>query len=163
MNNLDQKKILEISKYNKYIQKRLNININNYNAYSEKYSSIEIELELRPNCGKYMRFININLNEFYQVYFDNNREIEIRKPYFDNKDKVSKINIIIDYQVDTFFELFKYCHSIYSINFKKFARNNITNMGHMFYGCTSLEKINLSNFNTSNVTDMSYMFHECQK
>ena len=39
---LQTKKSLEIFKYNKKIQKRLNININNYKEYSEIYSSIEI-------------------------------------------------------------------------------------------------------------------------
>ena len=48
MNLIKIKKRLDISRYNKNIQKRLNINLNTYKQYSEKYSSIEIELELSP-------------------------------------------------------------------------------------------------------------------
>ena len=43
---IKKNKSLEIIKYNKKIQKRLNININNYKEYSQLYSSIEIELKL---------------------------------------------------------------------------------------------------------------------
>ena len=50
---------------------------------------------------------------------------------------------------------------IESIKFKKFIRNNVTNMSYMFYGCSSLKEINLNNFNTNNVTDMSDMFSGC--
>ena len=52
--NIITKKIsLEIIKYNKDIQKRLNININNYKEYSELYSSIEIEIiPIKNNYGK---------------------------------------------------------------------------------------------------------------
>ena len=49
---------LGIIKYNIYIQKRLNININNYKEFSELYSSIE--LEIIPIQNKYGSFINID-------------------------------------------------------------------------------------------------------
>ena len=38
------KTTLKVIKYNKKMQKRMNINIKKYNAYSEIYSSIEIEI-----------------------------------------------------------------------------------------------------------------------
>ena len=41
-NNLKRGKALNIVKYNKNMKKRINININDYKEYSEKYSSIEI-------------------------------------------------------------------------------------------------------------------------
>ena len=41
-NNILKKKSLEIVKYNKNIKNRINVNINDYKEYSEKYSSIEI-------------------------------------------------------------------------------------------------------------------------
>ena len=77
------------------------------------------------------------------------------------EDKVTKIKIIIDYQVKSF-SLFYKCECIESINFKKFYRDNITDMSWMFRGCSSLKELNLNNFNTNNVTDMSYMFYECR-
>ena len=42
--------------------------------------------------------------------------------------KVSKINIIIDYQVTSFNDLFYNCKCIEPIYFKKFYRNNIIDM-----------------------------------
>ena len=43
-------------KYNIIIKKSINININDYREYSEKYSSIEIEI--KPINNKYGKFIN---------------------------------------------------------------------------------------------------------
>ena len=60
-------------------------------------------------------------------------------------------------------ELFWDCKCIESINFKKFYRNNITNMECIFAGCSSLKELNLSNFNTNNVTDMYEMFYGCSE
>ena len=48
---------LKIIKCNINIQKRLNININNYKDFSEKFSSIE--LEIIPIQNEYGSFINI--------------------------------------------------------------------------------------------------------
>ena len=74
---------------------------------------------------------------------------------------MTKIKIIIDYQVKSFKDLFKRCECIESINFKKFYRNNITDMSYMFDGCSSLKDLNLTNFITNNVTNMSNMFDGC--
>ena len=58
-------------------------------------------------------------------------------------------------------DLFKQFECIESINFKKFYRDNITDMSNMFSGCSSLKELNLNNFNTNNVTNMCYMFAGC--
>ena len=42
--NMPKKKKLEIVKYNKRIQNRLNLDVKDYKEYSETYSSIEIEI-----------------------------------------------------------------------------------------------------------------------
>ena len=180
--NLLKKKSLNIIKYNKNIKKRINISIKDYKEYSEIYSSIEIEI--KPVNDKYGEFINFDEGDekYYHIYFNDNKE-EIKRNYLnkndnvsklfnDNKeeikrndlnenDNVSKIKIIIDYQVKSFHELFDSCECIEYINFKKFYRNNINNMGSMFYKCSSLKELNLSNFNTNNVTNMGYMFSGC--
>ena len=49
------------------------------------------------------------------------------------------IKIIIDYHVKSLAELFLDCDCIESIYFKKFYRNNINNMDHMFFLCLSLK------------------------
>ena len=69
--NIIQKRIsLEIIKYNINIQKRLNININNYKDFSEKFSSIE--LEIIPNQNKYGTFIRIDEEDkiYFYIYFN---------------------------------------------------------------------------------------------
>ena len=144
-------KSLEIIKYNKYIQKRIKISINNYKTYSEKFSLIE--LEIVPIKNDYSHpFIQINEEamQYYHIYFNDNKKEEIKRTNLNEDDEVSKINIIIDYQIISFSELFIYC-CIESINFKKFYRNNITDMSWMFAGCLSLKELNLINFKTNNV------------
>ena len=151
---------LKIIKCNINIQKRLNININNYKDFSEKFSSIE--LEIIPIQNKYGDFIKIEEKDkkYFHIYFNDNKE-EIKKTELNEEDKVSKINIIIDHQIKSFYRLFTNCEYISSINFKKFIRNNITNMSNMFFRCLSLKELNLSNFNTNKVIDMSCIFSGC--
>ena len=172
--NMTKKKKLEIVKYNKKIQNRINLSVKNYKEYSETFTPIEIEII--PTKGKYGKFININENDklYCHIYFnDNNEEIKNKyeieevdgvtkhEYYILYGDKVTKIKIIIDYQVKSFKELFFWCKCIESINFKKFYRNNITDMSWMFNGCYSLKELNLNNFNTNNVINMRYMFNGC--
>ena len=119
---LNRKKSLEIFKYNKNIQKRLNININNYKEYSEIYTSIEIELiPIKNSDGE---FINIRENEkkYFHIYFNESKN-EINNNFLFENNKISKIKIIIDYQVKSFEGLFTYCECINSISFKKIYRN----------------------------------------
>ena len=159
--NMTKKKKLEIVKYNKKIQNRLNLDVKDYKEYSETFTSIKIEII--PEKGEYGKFINIDENDklYYHIYFNDNKK-EIKNKYkIEEEDKVTKITIIIDYEVKSFKELFYDCYCIKSINFKKFYRNNITDMSLMFNGCSSLKELNLNNFNTNNVTNMSGMFFEC--
>jgi len=159
---IHKRKSLEIIKYNKNIQKKMNININDYKEYSEKYSSIEIEI--KPMKNKYGKFINIkeeDEKEYYHIYYNENKKEEIKNTSLNENDKVSKINIVIDYQVTSFYQLFFDCECIESIYFKKFIRNNITNMSEMFDGCSSLTELNLNNFNTNNAINMYGMFSWC--
>ena len=151
---LFKRKSLEIIKYNKNIQKRINVDINNYKEYSEKYSSIEIEII--PKKNKYRRFINLDEEDkkYYHIYFNDNKKEEIKRTILNKNDKITKINIIIDYQVTSFYGLFNCCICIESINFKKFYRNNITNMNAMFLKCSSLKELNF------NINDYQLIFIE---
>ena len=160
--NIQTRKSLEIVKYNIRIQKRINININNYKEFSELYSSIEVEIIPMKNKATNFIMIKEEDRKYFHIYFDDNKE-EVKRKYYselNDRDEVSKIKIIIDYQVKSFQDLFKYCKFVESINFKKFIRNNITDMSGMFFG-SSFKEINLSNFNTDNVTNMSLMFYNC--
>ena len=133
-NIISKHKSLEIIKYNKKIQNRLNISIKDYKDYSEIYSSIEIEIIPIKNCyGVFMNIIeDIKDESYYHIYF-NDDKIETKNYSIDYDDlihakyysidydnKISKIKIIIDYQIESFEYLFGGCDFIESINFKKF-------------------------------------------
>ena len=150
-------KSLAIIKHNKKLQKRLNINSNNY----REYCKIEIELKITSNKNaQFIRYIPEKEKKYYHIYFDKSKE-EIKRNKLKYNEKAKMIKIIIDYQVKSFEGLFSDCKCIDSIIFKKFNRNDITNMSNMFYGCTSLKKLNLLNLNSKNVTNMSGMFNRC--
>ena len=104
-----ERKSLETIRYNKSIQKRINININHYKAYSE--TKTLIELDIIPMKGEYGKFININEEDkkYFHIYFNDNTKKEIENTYLDEDENVSKISIIIDYQIKSFSELFYYC------------------------------------------------------
>ena len=173
--NLQKRRTLDIIKYNKNMQNRLNININNFQEYLDIYSPIEIEIiPVQKNFGnldikiaerlykdQIRRFVNRREGYgYYHIFFDDDKE-EIGRDYLKFNENINKIKIIINYQVKSFYELFADCDCIESIDFKKFYRNNITDMSYMFAKCESLQKINLNNFNTENVTYMVGMFIGC--
>ena len=66
-NCIEQYILLKVIKHNKRIQKRLNININDYDEYSK------IEIEIKFNSNEYGKFINFpdKEEEYYHIYFDN--------------------------------------------------------------------------------------------
>ena len=162
--NLQSKNKLNIIKYNKNLQNKLNINLNDYAEYSQIYSPIIIELIPKENT--FGKFININKSKddsFFHIYYNNKKkEIKKRKRNFLKENTtIKKIKIKIDYQIISFHQLFSDCKCIESINIIKFNRTNINNMCCMFSGCSSLKEINFENFNTNNVINMSYMFFNC--
>ena len=55
---MTKKKKLEIVKYNKRIQNRINLSVKNYIEYSETFTPIEIEIITKKD--EYGKFININ-------------------------------------------------------------------------------------------------------
>ena len=155
LNSLEQKLYLKLIKYNKKIQKKLNFSIKDYKEYNQ------IEIEITPVKNNISgNFINIEKNNksFFHIYFDNKRK---RRNYISVKDNISKIKIIIDYEIKSFKKLFDNCHCISNINFIKFNRNDIKDMSFMFNGCINLININFSNFKTDKVINMEYMFVSC--
>ena len=117
---MTERKSLETIRYNKSIQNRINININHYKLYYETKTSIE--LDIIPMKGKYGKFINIKEEDkkYFHIYFNDNKK-EIEKTLLNKDDNVSKISIIIDYQIKSFSELFRFCENIESIEFKNFT------------------------------------------
>ena len=75
---MSERKYLETIRYNKSIQKRINININHYKAYSETKTSIE--LDIIPMKGKYGKFININEEDkkYFHIYFNDHKKKKLK-------------------------------------------------------------------------------------
>ena len=154
---IQKNKLLQIIKYSKSDQKRLNLTINYYKEYF-----YQIEIEIIPLKNKLGKFINIKEEDepYFHIYFNNNEE-EIKRNYIKENEEIKIIKIIIINKIISFKFLFCNCECIESLNFKKFYRNNINNMSFMFLGCSSLKELNLNNFNTNNVSDMNGMFSGC--
>ena len=155
--NLKKNKFLKIINHSKKIQNKLGLDITDYIQYKK------IKLDIIPIKDAVGPFININKEEdkfYYHIYFNDNEE-EMKRNYLNEKDKVTKIRIIIDNEIQSFQELFKNCNCIEYINFIWFYRSDILNMNSMFYGCYSLKEINNFGFDIINVTDLSYMFFKC--
>ena len=112
------------------------LNIIKYN-YLKEYSKIEVEIYPKENTSD--NFINIDdeNKSYYHIYFNNERK-EVKKYNYNEKDKINKIKIIIDYEVKTLDSLFESCNCIKSINFIKFNRNDINNMSKMFSKCQKI-------------------------
>ena len=139
---LPEIKMLNIIRYNKNIQKLLNISIEDY----EKNGIIEIEII--PSDDTIGKFISINeeLSQYYHVYFDDNTK-EAKNTTI-NIYNAKKIKVVIDHQVDSLKGLFKECHDIKKIEFTKCYRNNITNMSEMFFKCIDLKNVDISKLRT---------------
>ena len=147
---------LKLIKYNKKIQKRLNINIKDF----QNYSVIKIEIIPKKDLdGVFIKNIKMDEEFYYHIYFNNSKE-EIKRNSFNKFDKVTKIKVVI-YGIKSLKELFCDCVCIQKIIFKKFTNKNIIDMSLMFYGCTNLETLDLTNFITDKVTDMNNMFGKC--
>ena len=130
-NYLKKDRAYNIIKYNKNLQDKLEISLKDYQICSEKFTTIKISIKLAQN--KYGTFINIlNHHEsFYHIYFNNSIK-ETKKYHRDKNERINQIEIIIDYQVNSFKNLFSKCVCIESITFTKFYRKNINDMCMMF-------------------------------
>ena len=74
-NFLTKNKTLSLIQYNKSIQQKLNIDINNYKNY------YEIEIEIIPAKNKNGKFINIiNKNDeiFFHIFFNDNNKKKLK-------------------------------------------------------------------------------------
>ena len=159
--HIKKNKFLSIIKYNKKMQNRLKLTINDYKEYSQLYSPIEIELKLVKNTYSNEAFINIrgDNKKYFHIFFnDSNKEANLSSL---NHEKIEKVKIIIDHHIISFGYLFL-CTRIEEIYFKKFYRTNIIDMKSMFDCCTSLKKVDMSIFITNNVTNMQRMFNGCE-
>ena len=115
--NLQRKKILQISKYNKKIQKRLNISIKDYKEYNE------IEIEIIPTTKGFGEFIHIldkNDKPYYHIYFNDEKK-EINRTKFNKLDKIQKIKITINAKVKSFYKYLKIVNALNLYILKSFT------------------------------------------
>ena len=119
--NLEINRTLLVVKYNKAIQKKINIDIDDFKQNSK------IEINIKPVKNKFGKFINILEEEnekYFHIYFNDGKE-EIQRKKITENDKVNEIKILIDKPIISFYKLFYDCQCIESIHFPKFYRNNI--------------------------------------
>ena len=94
-----------------------NFNTNNVTDMSSMFHGCSSLNELNLNNFNTNNVIYMNANEmYYHIYFNDNKE-EIKRNYLNENDNVSKIKIIIDYQVKSFMYLFEDCKCIEYICF----------------------------------------------
>ena len=109
--NLNKNNLLEIIRYNKNLQKRLNIGLIDY---IKQFSKIVIELffsEYRAYpYGRFIRFSK-ECKSYFHIYFNDNKK-EIKTNKINKGDKVYKIKIVIDYGIKSLSKLFNDCHII---------------------------------------------------
>ena len=155
--NLKENKFMEILKYNKELQKILNIDINDY----IEYKNIEIEIIPLNKSNKNI-FANIPKQEkcYYHVYFNDNKN-EAKRNYFTKEENISRIKIVIDSKVKSINNLFRWRDSIEKINFIKNNRTDISDLSRLFLYCSSLKEININKLIADNVIDMSDIFYGC--
>jgi len=111
--NLIKTKFLNIIKYNKKLQKRLDITLNDFKRCGK------IEISLTINSKSYYKFINIKDNkQYYHIYYDDSKEEEKEKSGICRLDKDEiTIKIIIDNEIKSLKGLFENCESIRKISF----------------------------------------------
>ena len=180
-----EKTYLNTFKYNKQIQKKLRLNIDDY----KRYLLIDIEIILCDNLIVEQNTIFIHTvddERLYHIYFDDSRE-ELCRNYLIKGENPKKINVRIDYGIISLSKLFSdiqiikeikflnfntpiitdmsfmfyNCRSLTNLDIAKLTTKNVENMSCMFYNLIEIENLDISNFITNNVTDMSYMFYGC--
>ena len=104
-------KMLNIIRYNQNLKKALNIEIEDY----KECGIIEIEIPSDNINGKFISIEEEN-SPYYHIYFNDN-ENETEKRHISKYDKIHKIKIIIDYQIESLKGLFTNCEEIEKIEF----------------------------------------------
>ena len=188
-----EKKLLNIIKYNKKLQKKIDYNINDFGKYSN--TRITVVFSKSKKCSGLL-----SLNEKHKtlplfsdrknikIFYNNHEKKDKKENYYDENEKLIRAHIIIDKSVTDLSSLFEDQHGIAGVFFKNvnsqikniscmfydcsrlkivdfgpFKFDNNKNMHGLFGGCKRLEEINWPKINTKNVKDMSYMFTNCKK
>ena len=134
-------KLLDIIRFNKYLQMKLQKDLNDYKEY------LKTEIEIIPYPIRNNEYINIEEKDksFFHFYF--NDETKEKKIYeLPMYYSIDKVKIIIEYEIKSFNGLFRNIQYIQKIKFIKFNRRDIKSLSSIFRCCKSLKEIDLSNF-----------------
>ena len=160
----EEAKKLEIIRYNKKIQEKMGVTFETYKDFGK--IEIEITMEKDHDIKGKEKFYFIHYNEKdelnYHIYFDDNEE-EAKRNYIKLGEKVSKVKIIINRKVKTFFESFHNCILVKRIKFIKYNRKDITRLSQLFYECIRLKDLDITKLNMENVTNINGLFQECEQ
>ena len=167
---IDENKYLNIIRYNKALQKKIDIDI----KYYEKLSLIEIELYPINKAIKGNKDSN---QTYFSIYYNKKKNKSniydnVTKKLWNNINKIQNF-INIDFGNESHYHIF--FNNDYNIEIKKSYftdDDNITKINikidyeikslkRLFYNCKCIEKINFINFNRSNITNMSSLFESC--
>ena len=165
-NHLRKKRYYKLAQHNKDLQEKLMINLEDYKEYYKiLYNRTELELipisKLEPDIN-YFFIKRKEKKEYYHIYFNDDKNNEINRSYITYKDKVNKITIKLDMELESLAGLFTDCIVIKEIKFTKFNRNDFTDLKELFYGCKFLDKVDITKFKTPNVTNINWMFARCE-
>ena len=177
--NIGGYKWLDVIKYNKYLQKRLDIGIDDYKkAYILKL----VILVSKEKYDKFIEQLKKNIDQMddtkdikHMIYkekkqiiiYKNENSIDTFKIHMNNttnnicQDKGGQIVIKmgIDPEITSLKGLFQDCKQITEITIT--GGHNVKDMSYMFSGCESLRLADMSKCNTINVTNMEGVFRGC--
>ena len=157
--DLDKRIYCQIIRYNKNLQKKINIELEDYHQLYKIYSKIELEIiPTSPFINKEEIIKMNNDRSFYHIHYIYDKNQKSKK----KREPLTRIKIVIDTEFESLKGLFKDCTGIYKFNLLKYKRIDVTDMSEMFSGCFNMVEINLPNIKVFNVTDMSSMFAGCK-
>ena len=159
---VSEAKYLNMVKYSKEFQKKLNLTKGDYDDFFQ----IEIEIIPIDNIDEKdgnQKFINLSMDKsLYHIYFNDSDE-EINRNFIKTGEKITKIRAKIFKEANSLKDLFFNCKAIKELKIIKFFGKNIFDMSGMFSFCSNLIKLDISKIKTDNVTDMNNMFRACTK
>ena len=172
----------ECIRYNKRLQKLMDINLTDYMDFNK------IICEITPkDMHNFSFFNNSGIKEsLIHIYINGNENETTFNELNNNKNIIRLVKIKIDQgkslqglfrgnrsikkiefikfnnkTVTDMSGMFDECSSLEEINFNYFKTDEVIDMNSMFFGCSSLKNLDLKNFNTKNVINMSFMFCGC--
>ena len=136
--NIKEIKSLKLAINNKSLQQKLYISLVSYIRY---HNQTEIEIIPTDNIGDKEKNIFMNYSnepKFYHIFFDDKK---VDRNYISKNEKVSKIKIYIDMEIESLEKIFEKINCIKEIKFIKYNNPNIKIINRMFLDCKNLSKL----------------------